>query len=82
MTKVFDEKVIVDIIAEQLVIDPKQVKLESKLAEDLGIQSVDLIKIIMEIEDQFDTEFEDIDQDELETVGDAIRILKAQIDTA
>jgi acyl carrier protein len=67
------------VIAEQLVIDIAHVKPEARLDADLGIQSVDFIKIVSEIEDEYDMEFEDVDLDEIRTVADAHRVLSAQV---
>ena len=82
MSKPFELQGLIEIIADQLVIDPAQITAESHLADDLGIQSVDLIKIVMEIEDQYGLEFEDIDQEGLQTVADAFRILSEQFSNA
>ncbi len=44
---------IVDIIAEQAVLDPSDIKMEQSL-EDLGIDSMGLVEAIFSIEESFD----------------------------
>ncbi|MDJ0839377.1 MAG: acyl carrier protein [Acidobacteriota bacterium] len=82
MSEPFDLKGLIAIVADQLVIDPADITAESHLADDLGIQSIDLIKIVMAIEEKYDMEFEDIDQEQLKTVGDAFRLLSEQFTQA
>ena len=82
MSEQFDLKGLIAIVADQLVIDPADITAESHLADDLGIQSIDLIKIVMAIEEKYDMEFEDIDQEQLKTVGDAYRLLSEQFTQA
>lgn len=47
------EKKVIDIIAEQAVLEPSDVTLESSL-EDLGIDSLGLVESIFAIEEAFD----------------------------
>ncbi|MEL6376116.1 MAG: acyl carrier protein [Pseudomonadota bacterium] len=49
------EERVVEIIAEQAVLDPSDVTLESTL-EDLGIDSLGLVESIFAIEESFDIE--------------------------
>ncbi|MBO8167479.1 MAG: acyl carrier protein [Kosmotoga sp.] len=73
--KKMEEKVI-NIIAEQLGLDPAEVKRDSNFTEDLGADSLDLVDLIMKLEDEFDVKIEDEVASQLKTVGDAIEFIK------
>jgi acyl carrier protein len=51
------------------------VTLESKLSEDLGIDSFDTIMLINTIEDEFSIEIESSDLEKINTVNDIVMLL-------
>ena len=55
-----------------------EITLESAF-EDLGVDSLDAIGVIGDLEDQFEVEVPNDDLEELFTVGDAVEILKRQL---
>ena len=57
------------IIAEKLGVQESDVKLETSF-EDLGVDSLDLFQVIIEIEEEFDIEIEDAET--IKTVKDAV----------
>lgn len=63
------EKAIIGIIARYCDIPEDQVKPESRLEEDLILDSLDIIELAMDIEEEFDVEIEEL---EVKTVGDII----------
>lgn len=62
------------IIVEKLDIEESQVTLESKFS-DLKIDSLDMVEIIMDIEEDFDITIEN--NEEMETVGDLINYIES-----
>ncbi|MCD6159838.1 MAG: acyl carrier protein [Thermotogae bacterium] len=70
------EEKVINIIAEQLGLDPAEVKRDSNFTEDLGADSLDLVDLIMKLEDEFDVKIEDEVASQLKTVGDAIEFIK------
>ena len=48
------EQKMCEIVVDQLGVDADEAKPESRLIEDLNCDSLDLIEMIMEIEDEFD----------------------------
>ncbi len=58
------------IIADTLGIDQDSIKDESNFVNDLGADSLNIVEIIMQIEEDFDIEIMDEDAEELFTVGD------------
>lgn len=71
-----DENKIIGIIAEQLDIPVEELSTETVFA-DLGADSLDLLEIVTEFEDEFGLEFEDDDIEKIKTVGDAVKYVKS-----
>ena len=61
---------IVQIIAGLFEIEPDGIERETRLEEDLGGDSLDLIDIVMSLEDEFQTEVPDEAVESFKTVGD------------
>ncbi|MCR4891576.1 MAG: acyl carrier protein [Lachnospiraceae bacterium] len=66
-----------DIIAEVLNIDKGEITMESTFADDLGADSLDVFQIIMGIEQEFDIVIDTDATENIITVGDAVREIKA-----
>jgi acyl carrier protein len=64
------------IIVELLAVDPAKVTKEARFREDLEADSLDLVELIMEFEDEFGGEISDEDAQKITTVGDAVQFLK------
>ena len=58
------------IIAELLDIDQDSIKDEMHFVNDLGADSLNIVEIVMEIEQEYNIEIPDADVEALETVGD------------
>ena len=56
-------------------VDPSEVALDARF-EDIGIDSLDALGMIANLEDEFGLEVPDEDLQELETVGDAVAVLR------
>ncbi len=50
-------------------------KNETKILEDLGVNSARLVDIVLAFEDEFDIEVEDEEADEIWTIGDAVTLI-------
>lgn len=62
-------------------VDTKKVSLESSLS-DLGIDSLDLVEMIMNIEEEFGIEFgnDELNQlNQVKSVGEVISLIKAKL---
>jgi acyl carrier protein len=60
------------ILVEQLGVDEDQVVESASFQGDLDADSLDLVELIMELEDQFDMKISDEDAQKIETVGQAV----------
>ena len=61
-----------DVLVEQLSVNENQITEEASFQEDLDADSLDLVELIMELEDQFDFKIGDEDAQKLTTVGQAV----------
>ena len=67
---------IVQILAEQLSIDPDKITMDSLLEEDLDADSLDAIDIVMSIEDEFQIEVPDEVMANMKSVGDIVNFVE------
>ena len=77
-TMIFDE--VREILAEQLDVDKDSIEMNSKLAEDLGADSLDAIDIVMTIEDQYAIEVPDENIENMKTVEDIVSFIESNTD--
>ncbi len=67
------------VIAEQLEIDASQVTPEAKLVKDLGVDSLDVVELIMALEERFGIEISDEQAEKIVNVGDVMRYIEKQL---
>ncbi len=58
-----------EVICEQLGVENEEVKLETTF-EELGADSLDLFQIVIELEEKYDIQIEDVE--ELKTIKDSV----------
>ncbi|MCD8502449.1 MAG: acyl carrier protein [Bacillaceae bacterium] len=63
---------ITKIIVDRLGVDEAEVKPEATFKEDLGADSLDVVELVMELEDEFDLEISDEDAEKISTVQDVV----------
>jgi acyl carrier protein len=66
------------IIVDRLGVEESQVKFEASFKDDLGADSLDVVELVMELEDEFDMEISDDDAEKIATVGDAVTYIQAK----
>ncbi len=67
---------LINAIAEVLDLDKDKITADSKFVDDLGADSLDVLEIIMEIEDEFGIEIPTDQAESIVTVGDAYEKIK------
>lgn len=63
---------VIEIIAEQLSLSKADVRLNSRFVDDLGADSLDIVELIMEMEEEFDTEIPDDKIESMKVVKDIV----------
>ena len=65
-----------EVICRYVEIDHNTLTEDTNIRSELGLNSLELINIAVAIEDEFDVEIPDREVSNLETLGDAIRIIE------
>jgi acyl carrier protein len=76
MAQVIEEKV-KNIICDQLGVALGEVSMDSKLIEDLGADSLDIVELVMAMEEEFEVEIPDEEAEKILTVKDIVAYLKS-----
>ncbi|UOQ43084.1 acyl carrier protein [Halobacillus salinarum] len=76
MAETFDR--VKQIIVDRLDVDESKVKMEASFKEDLEADSLDVVELVMELEDEFDMEISDEEAEKINTVGDAVNYISSQ----
>ncbi|MFB3162546.1 acyl carrier protein [Neobacillus sp. 179-J 1A1 HS] len=66
------------IIADQLGVKMENIKMESSFKDDFEADSLDMVDLTMEIEDEFAIEISDKIAATLQTVGDVVNYIQNQ----
>ena len=74
MASSIEEKVIA-IVSEQLNIPKEDINLQSDFVSDLKADSLDLVELVMEFEDEFGVQIPETDQEKIKSVGDAVKYI-------
>ena len=53
---------------------------DSKILEDLGVNSARLVDVVLAFEDEFNIEVEDEAADDIWTIGDAVKLINSKIE--
>lgn len=65
-----------EVICRYVDIDPNTLTEETNIRSELGLNSLELINIAVAIEDEFDVEIPDREVGNIETLGDAIKVIE------
>ena len=66
----------VELLFDELQIDPADITMEAELSNDLGINSIELADLVMICEDKFEITIDDDDIRKFTTVGDVVAYLE------
>ena len=67
------------LLAEQLNLDEEKILETSKVIDDLGADSLDVVEMLMTLEEQFDVTVSDEESVNLKTVGDIVKLIDAKV---
>ena len=70
------EEKVMGIVSEQLSVPRDEVARDRSFVDDLKADSLDVVELVMEFEDEFEIQIPDDDYDKIRTVGDAIEYIE------
>lgn len=73
------EQRVIEIVCEHLAVNKDEVKRETNFIEDIGADSLDIVELVMELEEEFDIQIPDDQAEKIKTVGEAIDFIDAKI---
>lgn len=71
--EIFDK--LKDIIVDQLGVNEEDISMEATFIDDLSADSLDIVELIMNLEEEFDLEIPDADAEKIVTVGDVVKYI-------
>lgn len=66
-----------EILADHLNLTAEEIKMESNITSDLGADSLDLVEMIMDFEEEFNVSIPDAEVEKIKTVGDLVNFIEA-----
>lgn len=64
------------ILSEQFDVEEDSITMESSITDDLGVDSLDVVDLLMSIEDEFEVEVPDSEVENIKTVGDLVKYIE------
>ncbi len=71
---------ITKMLADQLDANIEDMTMETRIGEDLGADSLDVVELLMAIEEEFEVEIPDEDIEALKTIGDVVEYIQNKKD--
>jgi acyl carrier protein len=69
-------------LAELMECDTEQIRMETRLEEDLEADSLDLVELAMSLEEELHLEIPDDELEGIRTVGDAVKFVVDRVGAA
>ncbi|QDI90552.1 acyl carrier protein [Salicibibacter halophilus] len=66
------------IVVDRLGVEESEVIKEATFKDDLGADSLDVVELVMELEDEFDMEISDEEAEKISTVADVVNYIEGQ----
>ena len=64
---------VIKLLADKLGISKTEIKEEHELVNDLGMDSLDVVESLMEVEHEFGLRIDDLEAQKIKTVGDLVK---------
>jgi acyl carrier protein len=72
------EERVIDIVCENLAVNKDQVNRNTSFQEDMGADSLDIVELVMELEEEFEITIPDDQAEKIKTVGEAIDYIERE----
>ena len=73
------EQKVIDIVCEHLAVPKEKVERKTSFQEDIGADSLDIVELVMELEEEFDIQIPDDQAEKIKTVGEAIDYIELKL---
>jgi acyl carrier protein len=73
------EQRVIEIVCEHLAVNKETVTRNTAFIEDIGADSLDIVELVMELEEEFDIQIPDDQAEKIKTVGEAIDYIEKAI---
>ncbi len=73
------EERVIEIVCENLGVNKEQVTRSTSFIEDVGADSLDIVELVMELEEEFEITIPDDQAEKIKTVGEAIDYIEREI---
>jgi acyl carrier protein len=73
------EERVIELVSENLGVNKEQVTRKTSFIEDLGADSLDIVELIMELEEEFEINIPDEQAEKIKNVGEAIDYIEKEI---
>jgi len=75
--KIFEK--VVNVLSDKLGVEENSIAESSSLTDDLGADSLDLVDLVMELEEQFGVKIDDSELEKLSTVKDVVDYIEKSL---
>lgn len=72
------EERVIDIVCESLGVSKEQVTRQTSFIDDIGADSLDIVELVMELEEEFEITIPDDQAEQIKTVGEAIDYIERE----
>ena len=72
------EERVIEIVCENLGVNREQVSRQTSFHEDIGADSLDIVELVMELEEEFEITIPEEHADKIKTVGEAIDYIERE----
>jgi acyl carrier protein len=72
------EERVIEIVCENLGVNKEQVTRQTSFQEDIGADSLDIVELVMELEEEFEITIPDDQAEKIKTVGEAIDYIERE----
>jgi acyl carrier protein len=74
------EERVIQIVCDNLGVSKEQVTRNTSFQEDVGADSLDIVELVMELEEEFEITIPDEEAEKIKTVGEAIDYIEKELE--
>ena len=71
------KETLIKLVAEQVSRDESDISMESNFMDDLGADSLDIVELVMNLEEEFGFDIPDDEAEKIQTFGNAVEYILA-----